>query len=603
MCGIAGILDKRNRLSPDLLREIVAAMAGEMVYRGPDDSGVWLSTDGRCALAHRRLSILDVSSAGHQPMTSEAERSALTYNGELYNFVDVRGELEKLGVAFSTRSDTEIVLKAIDRWHIEALQKFDGMFAFGHYDAQSQVLLLARDIFGEKPLYYIETADILAFSSELHALTKLPDFDAKVELDTIAAFLCYQYVPAPSSIYRAVKKLPPASFLVLRPGTEARVQRYFHFRTSPVQTSGRDIDDLADELEDVLVRSVRQRLVADVPVGAFLSGGVDSSVIAALVRRRLDLPLKTFSIGFANHPESEHFDAAEIGSYLGTDHRDQVLQTYALDLGRHIGSILDEPNADSSCLPTYLVSRHAREQVTVVLSGDGGDELFGGYNRYFNTWDEERRQRSGDRSLDWWRLGDVYLGNRILVFPENEVEAALGVTPDRFSWRLGEDRRLLEADERPLINVLRESDANTYLPGDVLAKVDRMSMQHSLEVRAPLLGMEVAKFAMRLAADDCYDGGQGKRVLRRVATRHLPEAWVNRPKRGFGMPMQLWDQSVLMPENRRLLLSSESRLAEWIDRKQIAAYLDKLDANFSPYRAWTFFILEHWLRTHPAVPA
>ena len=602
MCGVAGILDKRGRYSPDELGSLAATMADQMTYRGPDDSGVWVSPDGRCALSHRRLSIIDTSSAGHQPMLGASGASAITYNGELYNFLEIRPDLEARGIVFSTGSDTEVLLAALDLWKAEALVRLDGMFAFGHYDVPRQTLLVARDLFGEKPLYYVDTPDYLAFASELHALTRLPGFDAGVDLETLASFLCYQYVPAPSSIYRSVKKLPPGSFLILRPGTEPRIQRYFAFRTSDAPRSGRSIDDLADELEDVLVRSVRRRLISDVPVGAFLSGGVDSSVIAALVTQKLKLPLKTFSVGFANHPDSEHFDAAEIGAHLGTDHSDQVRETYALDLGRHIGTVLDEPNADSSCVPTYLVSQHARRDVTVALSGDGGDEMFGGYNRYFATWEEDRRQKSGDRVLDWWRLGTVYLGGRLLVFPESEVDAALGCTPERFAWRLDEDRRLLELDERPLINVLREVDALAYLPGAVLAKVDRMSMQHSLEVRAPLLGIEVARFAMGLAADDCYDGTYGKRVLRRVATRYLPEAWVNRPKRGFGMPMQLWDQSVLMPENRRLLLSSESRLAEWVDRRQIGSYLDSLDANFSPYRAWTLFTLEHWLRTHPAVP-
>lgn len=602
MCGIAGIVGKRGRLSPETLGRYAATMADRQTYRGPDGHGVWISSDGACALAHRRLAVIDPTEAGRQPMLGR-RGAAVTFNGEIYNFVELREELEQQGVQFRSRTDTEVLVAALDTWGRNAVDKLDGMFAFARYDAADRSLLLARDLFGEKPLYYVDAPDYFAFSSELHALTSLPGFDARVFRDDLAAFLAFQYVPAPGTIYRSARKLEPGSTLSLRVDGPLRVQRYAQFRTSGSRASTRSLDDLADELEEVLSRSVRRRMISDVPLGAFLSGGVDSSTIAAVVTRKLGQPLKTFSIGFAGDPQSEHLEAAETARQLQTEHHDRVISAYGVDLGRQIATALDEPNADSSCVPTWLVSRHAREHVTVALSGDGGDELFGGYGRYFNTVQEQERQEAGDRQLDWWSLGEVYLGNRVLVFDENEIRSVMGGVPEGYARFLAQERRKLELDERPLLNVLREYDARSYLPGDVLAKVDRMSMQHSLEVRAPLLGREVAAFASRLAAADCYDGVQGKLVLKRLASRWLPEEWLRRPKRGFGLPVELWDQAALLPELERILLSRDCRLAKWIKPTFLRSYLKRLKADFVPYRAWTLFILEHWLRTHPAVPA
>ena len=319
--------------------------------------------------------------------------------------------------------------------------------------------------------------------------------------------------------------------------------------------------------------------------------------------KRLGIPLQTFSIGFESHRDSEHFDAAEIARHLGTHHRERVLAADAIKLGEHIGRVLDEPNGDTSCLPTYLLSGFARESVTVALSGDGGDERFGGYGRYFNTVDEWSRKRKGDPQLSWWSAGAVYLSNRILVFPDDELERLMGAIPKSFAELLAGMRGDIDRNARPLLNVVRELDARTYMPGAVLPKVDRMSMQHSLEVRAPLLGIDVARFAMGLAADDCYAAGQGKLVLKRVAERYLPSNWMRRPKRGFGLPMDMWGADTLMPVIEEQLLDHKSRLAEWIAPRQIQAYVKRLRQEFHPYRAWALFILETWLRTHPARPA
>ena len=536
-------------------------------------------------------------------MLDHSGARAITYNGEFYNFLEIKPDLEWEGEVFHSRSDTEVLLAGLRRWDTAMLDKMDAMFAFGYYDAAKRELIIARDIFGEKPLYYVDNDRYFAFASELHALQDLPDFDPVIDRETIATFFTFQYVPAPATIYAGARKLPPGCFLRLREDRSPEIRRYFHFRTAVTRTASRDLDDLADELEEILLTSLRRRLISDVPLGAFLSGGVDSSTVAALVTKRLGLPLNTFSIGFAGDAGSEHFDAAEIARMLGCTHHEQVLEGYAVDLGRHIGAVLDEPNGDSSCVPTYLVSRHARQSVTVALSGDGGDEMFGGYGRYFVTVDEDEAKRAGDPRYARWTAGDNYISSRLLVFLDSDITALFGAVPPGLAKRLTEMRRHISGERRPLINVLREVDAAHYMPGAVLAKVDRMSMQHSLEVRAPLLGRDVAAFAAGLAGESCYRAGQGKLVLKRVTTRYLPENWVNRPKRGFGIPVHLWDKTQLLPATRALLAGPDARLPLWIEPQRIAAYLDRLEDNFHAYQCWGIFILETWLRSHRAEPA
>jgi asparagine synthase (glutamine-hydrolysing) len=602
MCGIAGIVDKRRRYSAAQLSGIAEVMASGMAHRGPDDSGVWVSPDGQVALSHRRLSIIDTSPAGHQPMLTADGRQAITFNGEIYNFLELRGQLEASGVAFRSRSDTEVLLALLRRDGRSALPQLDAMFAFGYYDVDAQALILARDIFGEKPLYYFESDEVFAFASELSALTKVPGFDPSIDRDTIAAYLAFQYVPAPRTIYRAACKLPPGSFLVRKNNGDIEVASFFRFEASSVDRGSRSTDDLADELESILIASIKRRLISDVPLGAFLSGGVDSSTVAAIAVKKLGEHLKTFSIGFDGYEDSEHAQAADVAKLLGTDHHERILTPDAIDMGRHVGAAIDEPNADSSCLPTFLLSAFARERVTVALSGDGGDEMFGGYGRYFVTVDEWARKVGGHPPYRGWSAGSAYISNRIMIYTDDVLRRAIGGMPPRLASMLYDLRRSIDSDPRPLLNVLREVDARTYLPGAVLAKVDRMSMQHSLEVRAPLLGKDVAAFAMRLAANDCYHAGSGKVVLKRLASRYLPEAWMNRPKRGFGLPMTLWSADRLLPITRDLLLAPDARLTEWIDRSKLASYLDASRTDFNAYRIWALFILETWLRAHPAKP-
>ncbi len=597
MCGIAGIIDKTGRRSPDELAAMARAMADAMPYRGPDDSGVWADPGGGCALAHRRLSIIDTSAAGHQPRLSAEGRHVITYNGEFYGYRELQAELAEAGVRFTSRTDTEVLLEGLAKRGPDLLATLDAMYAFGLWDREARRLILARDPFGEKPLYYLDRPDLFAFASELQALATLPGFDAAVTREAVANYLCWQYVPAPGTIYRAARKLPPGSMLSLGPDLVPAVTPYFRFEVAGPARSPRPLDELAEELTAILTRTVERRLLSDVPLGAFLSGGVDSTLVAALVTKQLGRPLDTFSIGFEGHADSEHFQAREVAALLGTRHHEQVLAPDTLALGRRIGAVLDEPNGDTSCLPVWLLSGFTRERVTVALSGDGGDELFGGYNRYFDTLAEDADRPSG------WTPGRAYLSDRILVTPEAQLAELFGAVPEGLSQDLAAERRFLDNADRPLIHRLRELDARHYLPGAVLPKVDRMSMQHSLEVRAPLLGLEVAHFAARLAAEDCVQAGQGKRVLKRVAERWVPRDWLDRKKRGFGLPMDGWGKAVLLPEAVSLLTAPEARLPHWIARPALNAFLAAQERSFNPYRIWALFVLETWLRHHKAEPA
>jgi asparagine synthase (glutamine-hydrolysing) len=597
MCGIAGLIDKTGRLAPADLGALAKSMADAMPYRGPDDSGVWIDPAGGCALAHRRLSIIDTSAAGHQPLLSAEGRHVITYNGEFYGYRALRAELEAEGVRFTSLSDTEVLLAALARRGLGLLDRLDAMFAFGLWDRETRRLTLARDLFGEKPLYYLDRPDLFAFASELHALAVLPGFDAGVTHAAVANYLCWQYVPAPATIYRAARKLPPGSTLTLGPSGEPVVERYFAFRPAGAIRGTRPLDELAEELEAILAATIERRLISDVPLGAFLSGGVDSTVIAALAAKKLGRPLDTFSIGFAGHADSEHHQARETARHLGTDHYEQVLAPDTVELGRRIGRVLDEPNGDTSCLPTWLLAGFARERVTVALSGDGGDELFGGYNRYFDTLAEAAAPRPG------WTPGGAYLSDRILLGPDDVLAQLFGAVPPGLARDLAAERAFLDDPDWPLLHRMRELDARHYMPGAVLPKVDRMSMQHSLEVRAPLLGIDVAAFAAGLAVEDCWQPGMGKKVLKRVAERYVPREWLDRPKRGFGLPMDGWGKDALLPITSALLLEAGGRVQHWIARPALQRFLAEQERSFSPYRVWALFVLEIWLRHHPSVPA
>lgn len=604
MCGIAGLFrGRRGTLEVQQMTEVVHRMISTMPHRGPDAQGMWSDPAGRCVLGHLRLSIIDTSNAGLQPRESGDGRWLISFNGELYNFQELRPALAAAGITLQGRTDTEVLIESIALWGADALPKFDGMFAFAAFDTLSGELFLARDAFGEKPLYYMQLEDgLFAFASELQALEKVPGFNGTVSIDAMAEMLTFQYIGAPRSIYQHVKKLPPGHWLRLSGKGEITTGRYFEFRPGESATDDRPIGQLADELEEILATSLRRRLIADVPLGAFLSGGVDSSTVCALVRRKLNLPLKSYSIGFEGAPETEHIIARAFAQHLGTEHHEQILNPNASEFLLGCGALLDEPNGDSSCLPTYLLSRFAREQVTVAVSGDGGDEMFGGYGRYFHTLDERNRRAAGE--LPDWRAGDTYFGSRILVASEPEIIELFGFVPRGFEDHLQRLRaELNDAPDDRLLAAMRRSDTDNYMPGAVLPKVDRMSMRHSLEVRTPFLNAELARFAERLPEAFLVQGNRGKILLREVAYRYLPRDLIDLPKQGFGMPMSDWARTSLLDVASKLIASDDSRLRAALGSDAIDRFMKRQAApgGFVAYQTWALATLESWLRHHPAI--
>ena len=571
-------------------------MLSTMQHRGPDADGLWVDPAGRCCLGHRRLSIIDTSDAGRQPMSGDAGRWIITFNGELYNFLELKPLLEAQGVRFRGRTDTEVLIEALAKWGAKALEQLDGMFAFAAFDTASGELLLARDPFGEKPLYYCELpGGGIAFASELHAIEALPGFDGEASLDAIAELLLFQYVGAPRTIYRGVKKLPPGHFLRCRAGQLEQPQSYFGFVPGTEGYDSRPLATVADEVEDILVRSLRRRMISDVPLGAFLSGGVDSSTVCALVRQKLNVPLSTFSIGFRDAADSEHQAARRFAELLGTTHHEQILDPSVGDFLLSIGSVLDEPNGDSSCLPTYLLAQFARKHVTVAISGDGGDELFCGYERYLMTLSEEAAAPSN------WDAGKAYYSGRILISTEQDVASLMGDLPPGTRTRLEELRSQVRTTATPLHARMRATDVANYLPGAVLPKVDRMSMRHSLEVRTPFLSMELARLAARLPAEHLYQPNRGKVVLREIARRYLPSSLIEAPKRGFGLPMSRWARQELTRVAEVLLLGQESKLRTSFGAEAMDRFLatQRSRSGYDAYRLWAVATLESWCRHHP----
>ena len=606
MCGIAGILAWDGRLALEELEHRACAMAESAAHRGPDDAGMWSDPGGGLAMAHTRLSILDTSSRGRQPLLNEDQTLAVACNGEIYNAPALRTGLEARGHVFHSQSDSETIVHTLEEsFSARGVRALDGMFGLAAWNAQSKTLLLARDPFGKKPLYYAQGNGWFAFSSELSGLALLPEFDARMSRDRLAKYLILQYVPAPETIFLGACKLPPGCMLTVKPGARPRIQRYFRNRFFPTDPGfpapGRRFfclgttrprfsktQDRVEILRNMLVEAAGRRLASDVPLGAFLSGGVDSSLVAAIVRRELGRNMNTFSIGFEGSPESEHPYARQTAEHLGTRHHERLLSPDVLESVRLVAGLLDEPNGDSSCLPTLLLSEFAREQVTVALSGDGADEMFGGYGRYF---DALTAMEKGD-------LAASYMTWRIFVFEPDHVDWLMGGMPGETRRYLRGWRSFLNARRYPPVHRLRRLDAATYMPGAVLAKVDRMSMRHALEVRCPFLDRRVAGFAAGLAPGECVRGKQGKLLLKQLGERYYPREWLDRPKTGFGLPMSFWRPEELVRFAEAVVLEPGGCLIDLLERERLERYFQEIrdPARFSVYQLWSLLVLEFWLR-------
>lgn len=602
MCGIAGIVDSEQRFSPEELGHICEKMLNAMTYRGPDDCGIWFSPSNRCVLGHRRLSIIDTSSGGHQPFSHDSNHG-LTYNGEIYNYVELKNDLRAQGMRFHSESDTEVLYGGLLTSGVEFLSSIDGMFAFGFYSETSNTLLLCRDRFGEKPLYYVNSGGLFAFASELKALQYIPGFEGAISIDQLSAYLVFQQPPAPHTIYRDVKKLEPGSFLRLNINTkQISLLRYFKFNCYSEYENVVNANSRVGQLEQLMTESIERRLRADVSVGAFLSGGIDSSTTVSIVARKLGKKIDTYSVGFEGVESSEHVKARNIANYLGTQHHELIIQPSEFCEHVDIVASLDEPNSDHSCVPTYLVSKLASRNHKVCLTGDGGDELFGGYDRYFGVM--HRAFRNYENLLsNRWKIGQEYLSQRVLIFDEPLLSHFISKAPSLANDLLYQYRSQLDGSNKHYINRFRELDVEFYLPV-VLAKVDRMSMLNSLETRTPFLSPSIADFCMSLSQSEMHDTHVGKQILIRLLRRHLPEDYVQTKKQGFGIPPSY--DSIKRLLLKRLcdeLSSANVQLTNFFDKQQLKYFVDSVIPRLNFYHVWSLLVLELWLQrnTYKAV--
>ena len=580
----------------------VRRMCQALVHRGPDDAGEWIDAEAGVAVGFRRLAIIDLSPAGHQPMTSPTGRFVVTLNGEIYNFQDLRRELD---AEWRGHSDTEVMAAAFEAWGVEAaVKRFNGMFAIAVWDRLLRRLHLIRDRMGVKPIYYGFAGRTFVYGSELKALRQHPDFDARIDPEAVNLYLRFMYVPAPHSIYQGISKLMPGTILTFDPATrETSTTVYWSVRDAAMRGTANRFrgteEDASRELEALLRDAVRIRMVADVPLGVFLSGGVDSSVVTAMMQAESATPVRSFSIGFADAAFNEAHFAAAVARHLGTDHTELIIT--ADDVANvipRLPAMYDEPFADSSQIPTHLVAALARKHVTVTLSGDGGDELFGGYRRYF----------AGQRVLRAFAAVPPKfrspMGRLMAAVPGRRARKVARMfranDPDSLyfdlvsHWPGGQsDLRLAAPPISDPVERMMFFDQISYLPDDILAKVDRASMAASLESREPLLDYRLVEFAWTLPLSMKVRAGKGKRVLRRVLYRYVPESLIERPKMGFGIPLESWLRGRLRDWAESLLDPSAIRL---IDPAPVRAkWNEHLGGKDWQFHLWAVLMLQAWL--------
>lgn len=604
MCGVVGILDSRRRRTELESTELLEVMATTMFNRGPDGSGTWVDEQAGIGFGHRRLAIIDLSEAGHQPMISADGRWVITFNGEIYDHDELRADLEATGVRFRGHSDTEVLVEGIARWGlVPTLQRLDGMFAIGLWDRTQRKLTLARDRMGEKPLYYgtLGNGEVV-FASSLDAIAKHPCFDRRVDRDALTLFFRYNHIPSPYSIYQGIHKLEPGCTVEISTdghiGEPQPYWSYFEVVERGVTFTG-SAHDAVDELDRLLRRSVRRRMIADVPVGAFLSGGIDSSTVVAIAQEESSAPVHTFTIGNTDTDFDESSDARRVAAHLGTRHEElMVSESDMFRVVEQLGAMYDEPFADSSQIPTRLVSELARQHVTVALSGDAGDELFGGYNRYVwvpAIWRQLERVpmpvRSGAARIGE-RVPPTWWDTAALAIPKSRRPRMVGVkatkvlgvadcvTPYEVFNRLvshwqspadlvpgATEPKTVHSDASrwPKVNGIVEHmaavDGVAYLPGDILTKVDRAAMSVSLETRIPLLDRHIIEFAAGLPLPMRIHDGQSKWLLRQVLERYVPAQMFDRPKAGFGIPIDAWMRGPLKDWAEHHLFGSDAALS------------------------------------------
>ncbi len=634
MCGIAGFLDFERRSGNQELEALAGAMAAKLAHRGPDDRGVFADAENGIAFGHTRLAIIDLSPAGAQPMRSACGRSVLTYNGEIYNAAELRADLERAGRRFRGHSDTEVLVEACAEWGVGAtVERLIGMFAFALWDGRERRLSLVRDRLGIKPLYWGRQNGRLVFASELKAFEVLPGWQPELDRDALAAYFRFAYVPTPASIYRGIHKLAPGHVVTVDAEGAARSVAFWSLdaavergQAAPLEVSD---GEACDALEELLGDAVGRRLVSDVPLGAFLSGGIDSSTIAAMMRIKSNAAVRTYSIGFeqAGYDEAPH--ARAVAASLGTEHTElYVSPSEALGVIPELPQIYDEPFADSSQVPTYLLSKLTREHVTVALSGDGGDELFAGYTRHRFARVLSRVPGGLGRALGCGLgvAGPAVWDQLFRVLPARKRPSLAGDKMQKVARMLGQGAEgaylsLVSAWDAPerLVRGATEArgavfdptlgpalpdglarmqylDTLTYLPDDILTKVDRASMAVALEVRVPMIDHRLVEFSWRLPSRFKLRRGQGKWLLRQVLYRHVPKRLVIRPKAGFAVPIGSWLRGPLKDWAEDLL--AEQRLGEGglLDPAPIRArWREHLDGRRNWHASlWTVLMFQAW---------
>ena len=621
MCGILGIADKKG-----LPEESLFYMRDTMVHRGPDDAGAWFSADKTVGLAHRRLSIIDLSDAGRQPMSDTTGKIWITFNGEIYNFQTIRKELEAKGYSFHSHTDTEVIINAYREWGVECLQKFNGMFAFGIYDDAKKIFFMARDRLGKKPLYYWvdKAGSRFAFASELKAFLKDEGFSKEIDLQALNFYLTFGYIPRELCIYKSARKLPPAHAMTYHLNTgQKEIWKYWDVP----QFSGEYLseDELLFELEALLRDAVRLRMISDVPLGAFLSGGVDSSLVVAMMSMVSDKPVKTFSIGFDDSVYNELPYAKIVADYFGTEHCEFIVSPDMFSILPELACQFDEPFADSSMLPTYYVSKVTRERVTVALSGDGGDEIFGGYNLYraglFDYYMRKFIPLQVRKGMSWSaqylpETGLARIKRQLLKLKLSQYDSliercseayfkkqfrnsllskeALAHLNSTFFEPESSRQNYFEQRQDGIVDRMSYIDIKTYLPDDILVKVDRTSMLVSLEVRAPLLDYRIAEFSFRNIPDNLkVHGITAKYLLKALAKRILPKNLNIKRKWGFAIPISSWFRGPLSSDIEEILLGRKNH---YFNQEYIKLLLDEhkkgIDHSWRLFNLLVFFLWE-----------